>query len=49
MITVKNLTHNYHKDGKPAVNNISFEIKDGETFWVFRPFWGREINHSRYF
>lgn len=37
MITVKNLTHNYHKDGKPAVNNISFEIKDGETFGFLGP------------
>ncbi len=37
MISVKNLTHNYNHDGKPAVNNISFEIKKGETFGFLGP------------
>lgn len=37
MISVKNLSHSYHKDGKMAVKNISFEIQDGETFGFLGP------------
>lgn len=37
MILVKNLSHSYQKDGKLAVNNISFEIQKGETFGFLGP------------
>lgn len=37
MISVKNLSHSYHKDGKLAVNNISFEVAKGETFGFLGP------------
>ncbi len=37
MISVKNLSHSYHKDGNFAVNNISFEIEKGETFGFLGP------------
>ncbi len=37
MISVKNLSHSYHKDGKMAVKNISFEIAKGETFGFLGP------------
>jgi len=37
MISVKNLSHSYDNDGKMAVNNISFEIKPGETFGFLGP------------
>lgn len=37
MISVKNLSHSYNKDGNPAVNNISFEIEKGETFGFLGP------------
>jgi len=37
MISVKNLSHSYHKDGILAVNNISFEVAKGETFGFLGP------------
>ncbi len=37
MISVKNLSHSYHKDGKVAVNNISFQVEKGETFGFLGP------------
>ncbi len=37
MISVKNLSHSYNKDGKLAVNNISFEVTKGETFGFLGP------------
>jgi len=37
MIHVKNLSHSYNHDGKLAVNNISFEVKKGETFGFLGP------------
>ena len=37
MISVKNLSHSYNNDGKLAVNNISFEVKKGETFGFLGP------------
>ncbi|MBU0927952.1 MAG: ABC transporter ATP-binding protein [Spirochaetes bacterium] len=37
MITVRNLSHSYSKDGKMAVNDISFEIERGETFGFLGP------------
>ncbi len=37
MISVKNLSHSYHKDGKMAVKNVSFEIEKGETFGFLGP------------
>jgi len=37
MITVENLYHSYNKDGKYAVNNVSFEVKKGEIFGFLGP------------
>ncbi len=37
MISVKNLTYSYVRDGRPAVNNISFEVAKGETFGFLGP------------
>ncbi len=37
MISVKNLSHAYNKEGKPAVNKISFEVEKGETFGFLGP------------
>jgi len=37
MISVKDLSHSYHKDGILAVNNISFEVAKGETFGFLGP------------
>ncbi|MBN2796584.1 MAG: ABC transporter ATP-binding protein [Clostridia bacterium] len=37
MIKVKNLKHSYNKDGKYAVNDISFEVKEGEIFGFLGP------------
>ncbi len=37
MISVKELSHYYSKDGRPAVNNISFEVEKGETFGFLGP------------
>lgn len=37
MISVKNLSHSYNKDGVMAVKNISFEIHKGETFGFLGP------------
>ena len=37
MISVKNLSHSYNKDGKFAVNSISFEVEKGETFGFLGP------------
>lgn len=37
MISVKNLRHSYNKDGKYAVNNIDFDVKEGEIFGFLGP------------
>lgn len=37
MISVKNLSHSYNKDGVMAVKNISFEVEKGETFGFLGP------------
>jgi len=37
MISVKNLSHSYSNDEKLAVNNISFEVSNGETFGFLGP------------
>jgi fluoroquinolone transport system ATP-binding protein len=37
MIKVKNLRHSYNKDDKFAVNDISFEVKEGEIFGFLGP------------
>ncbi len=37
MISVKNLSHSYNKDGKLAVDNINFEVAKGETFGFLGP------------
>jgi len=37
MISVKNLSYSYNKDGNLAVNNISFEVANGETFGFLGP------------
>ncbi len=37
MISVKNLSHSYRKDGKLAVNSVSFEVNKGETFGFLGP------------
>ena len=37
MISVKNLSHSYNKDGNFAVNSISFEVEKGETFGFLGP------------
>ncbi len=37
MISVKNLSHSYNRDGKFAVNDISFEVGKGETFGFLGP------------
>ncbi len=37
MISVKNLSHSYNKDGNLAVKNISFEVANGETFGFLGP------------
>ncbi len=37
MISVKELSHSYNKDGVLAVNNISFEVAKGETFGFLGP------------
>jgi fluoroquinolone transport system ATP-binding protein len=37
MISVKNLSHSYNKDGKLAVKDISFEVANGETFGFLGP------------
>ena len=34
MISVKNLSYSYNKDGNYAVKDISFEVENGETFGV---------------
>lgn len=37
MIKVKNLRHSYNKDGKYAVKDVSFEVKEGEIFGFLGP------------
>ncbi len=37
MIKVNNLYHSYNKDGKFAVKDVSFEVKDGEIFGFLGP------------
>lgn len=37
MISVKNLSHSYNKDGKLAINNISFNVEKGEIFGFLGP------------
>ena len=37
MISVKNLFHSYNEDGNFAVNNVSFEVENGETFGFLGP------------
>lgn len=37
MISVKNLSHSYHEDGRLAVKNISFEVGKAETFGFLGP------------
>jgi fluoroquinolone transport system ATP-binding protein len=37
MITVKNLSYSYNRDGNFAVKNISFEVEKGETFGFLGP------------
>ncbi|MCM1988276.1 ABC transporter ATP-binding protein [Oceanirhabdus seepicola] len=37
MINVKNLFHSYNKDGKFAVKDVSFEVKEGEIFGFLGP------------
>lgn len=37
MIKVKGLNHSYNKDGKYAVKNVSFEVKEGEVFGFLGP------------
>ena len=37
MITVKNLYHSYNNDGKFAVKDVSFEVKEGEIFGFLGP------------
>ena len=32
MIKVENVSHSYRKDGKYAIKDVSFEIKEGEIF-----------------
>jgi fluoroquinolone transport system ATP-binding protein len=37
MITVKGLSHSYNKDGKYAVKDVNFEVKEGEVFGFLGP------------
>ncbi|GEM02945.1 fluoroquinolone transport system ATP-binding protein [Halolactibacillus halophilus] len=37
MISVKNLSHSYNKDGKFQVKDVSFEVKKGEIFGFLGP------------
>ncbi|WBW95638.1 ABC transporter ATP-binding protein [Oceanirhabdus sp. W0125-5] len=37
MIKVSNLYHSYNKDGKYAVKDVSFEVKEGEIFGFLGP------------
>lgn len=37
MITVKDLSHSYNKDGKYAVKDVNFEVKEGEVFGFLGP------------
>jgi fluoroquinolone transport system ATP-binding protein len=37
MIKVKGLNHSYNKDGKFAVKDVSFEVKEGEIFGFLGP------------
>ncbi len=37
MIKVKGLNHSYNKDGKYAVKDVSFEVKEGEIFGFLGP------------
>lgn len=37
MISVKNLHHSYNNDGKFAVKDVSFEVKEGEIFGFLGP------------
>lgn len=37
MINVENLTYSYHKNDKFALNNVSFDIQEGEVFGFLGP------------
>ena len=37
MISVKNLSHSYNKDGKLQLKDVSFEVKKGEVFGFLGP------------
>ncbi|NLY82046.1 MAG: ABC transporter ATP-binding protein [Clostridiales bacterium] len=37
MITVNGLSHSYNKDGKYAVKDVNFEVKEGEVFGFLGP------------
>ena len=56
MISVKNLSYSYNRDGNFAVKNVSFEVENGETFGFLGPsgaqvfkhgFIGHQYSHGR--
>ena len=48
MIHVSNLSYSYTRDGRYAVNDISFDIQKGEIFGFLGAFWRRQIHHAEY-